>query len=85
MNRLSDQARRETGWIDKGAFYVIDEPKEDAFCRRGEVGKRIHSVNPRFRYLMTPDSGKILARPDVLKEASVDIWVPMLTRHVEAG
>lgn len=78
MKRLSDRLER-TGWIDKGAFYVIDEPKEESFSDVVRVGKRIHSINPRFRYLMTPSSGKIFARQDIIEEAFVGIWVPMIS------
>jgi hypothetical protein len=78
MRRLSRRLN-QTGWIGKGAFYVIDEPKENAFSDVINVGKRIHSIDPRFRYLMTPDSGKMLFHRELMKEASVDIWVPMLT------
>jgi hypothetical protein len=77
LDRLSDRLEH-TGWINKGAFYVIDEPREESFSDVIRLGKRIHSVNPRLRYLMTLNSGKMLARPDVLEEASIDIWVPML-------
>jgi hypothetical protein len=77
MNRLSERLK-QTGWITKGLFYVIDEPEEDAFADVVKVGKRIHTINPQFRYLLTPSSGKILGRRDIVNDASVDIWVPLL-------
>jgi hypothetical protein len=77
MTRLS-QRLDDTGWTGKGAFYVIDEPGEDAFADVVKIGKRVHSVNKSFKYLMTTDTGKILFNDTVMKEASVDIWVSLV-------
>jgi hypothetical protein len=78
MTRIKKRLR-ETGWIDKALFYVIDEPDEEAFPDLAKVGKRLHSVDRHLRYLMTPHSSKLLSRKDVLDEAKIDIWVPLVT------
>ncbi len=78
MKRLGERLEK-TGWIDKGAFYLIDEPTPEMAKDVVRTGRRIHSINPRFRYLMTPHSGGILSNERVMNDAHVGIWVPLVT------
>jgi hypothetical protein len=78
MKRLSDRLE-QTGWIGKGIFYVIDEPSPEAIPDVIRLGKRIHAINPRFQYLMTPHSGHLLFHKDILAEAGINVWAPLLT------
>lgn len=59
------------GWLDKGYIYTIDEPAPDKFSEVLNVGKKIYSVDPKLRYLMT-------ARPQekLFGEGSPNLWCP---------
>lgn len=78
MKRLSDRLER-TGWVKKGIVYLIDEPSPAVIPDVIAVGKRIHAINPRFKYLMTPHSGHLLSNKGVMEHAGIDIWAPLLT------
>ncbi|MBP1740819.1 MAG: hypothetical protein H6Q48_3112, partial [Deltaproteobacteria bacterium] len=51
MKSLSDRLEK-TGWIGKGFVYLIDEPSQEAFPDVIKIGKRVHTINPRLKYLM---------------------------------
>lgn len=78
MKSLSDRLEK-TGWIGKGFVYLIDEPTQEAFPDVIKIGKRIHTINPRLKYLMTPHSGHLLSNKEVLEQAEIDIWAPILS------
>lgn len=77
MKRLSHRLE-ETGWVKKGVFYLIDEPSPETVPDVIKLGKRIHAINPRFKYLMTPHSGHLLFHKGGVEEAEIDVWVPLL-------
>lgn len=78
MKSLSDRLEK-TGWIGKGFVYLIDEPSQEAFPDVIKIGKRVHTINPRLKYLMTPHSGHLLSDKRVLEQAEIDIWAPILS------
>lgn len=77
MKRLSNRLE-QTGWVRKGIFYVIDEPAPEAIPDVIRLGKRIHAINPRFKYLMTPHSSHLLLHKDAVKDAEINVWAPLL-------
>jgi hypothetical protein len=78
MKLLSDRIEKK-GWIEKGFVYLIDEPAPDAIPEVIRVGKRIHAINPRLKYLMTPHSSHLLLDKNALEQAGIDIWAPILS------
>lgn len=78
MKRLSDRLEK-TGWIEKGFVYLIDEPPPETIPDVIRLGKRIHAINPRLKYLMTPHSAHLLSDKRITEEAEINIWAPLLS------
>lgn len=78
MKHLSDRLEK-TGWIEKGFVYLIDEPSAEAIPDVVRLGKRIHAINPRLRYLMTSHSAQLLSDKRIIDDAEINIWAPLLS------
>jgi len=76
MQKIADRLR-DTGWIDKAVFYIIDEPEPSQFPKVNEIGKWIHSFDPGFVYLITH------GYTPALEEADIQIWCPVLLNTLD--
>jgi hypothetical protein len=62
---------RRNGWLSRGYVYTIDEPDSSTFGTCAEYGRKLHSVAPDVKWLLT-------AAPDKRLIGNVNIWSPVL-------
>jgi len=72
---------RQGGWLQKGYFYVVDEPiTREQYDRLVEVCQRVKRVDPSLKivspYYRTPDFDPE-KRPEVLLDGQINIWCPI--------
>lgn len=78
--RRTVQHLRQGGWLDKGYFYVVDEPiTREQYDRLIEVCSRIKKIDPKLKivspYYRNPDFDKDRTPIDLLA-GHINIWCP---------
>lgn len=79
LRRTVEQLRGH-GWLDKGYFYVVDEPKSERDYRRmAEVCRRIRAIDPALKivapFFCDAEFGE-KQTPYELLEGLINIWCP---------
>jgi hypothetical protein len=72
---------RQGGWLEKGYFYVVDEPiTREQYDRLVEICQRIKRIDPSLKivspYFRHPEFDPE-KRPEVLLDGQVNIWCPV--------
>jgi hypothetical protein len=72
---------RQGGWLEKGYFYVVDEPiTREQYDRLVEICQRIKRVDPSLKivspYYRTPEFDPE-KRPEALLDGQINIWCPV--------